>query len=217
MPRCSLAGVDRQAVGSIAGDVLSARGVSPRHLAYAIGGALVLGLGLYLYVQVRATAVEAAAPVISPRPVSPPTPVAKAPDDVAPPVAVDRPRPDAAVGSGAAPPPPVAPTLPPTGDGTLVVERDFSPRLDSTMSEANKAYDRGDFDDASVAAAKVLAKDPTNVRMLRVMVSSACINGDTAVAQKYYAPLPEPDRAQMRIRCERYGVTFEGAKPAGSP
>ena len=48
------------------------------------------------------------------------------------------------------------------------------------MSEANKAYDRGDFDDARTIAMQVLAIDPTNVRMLRIMVSAACIDGDPA-------------------------------------
>jgi hypothetical protein len=27
-------------------------------------------------------------------------------------------------------------------------------------------------------------------------------------AQKYYLLLPGPDREQMKVRCDRYGVTF---------
>ncbi len=83
-----------------------------------------------------------------------------------------------------------------------------NPKLDAIMSEANKAYDRGDFDDAKAIALKVLAKTPNNVRMLRILVSSDCILGDNAEAQKHYQLLPPGDRAQMRTRCERYGVTF---------
>lgn len=83
-----------------------------------------------------------------------------------------------------------------------------NPKLDAVMSEANKAYDRGDFDDAKAIALKVLAKTPNNVRMLRILVSSDCILGDNAEAQKHYQLLPPGDRAQMRTRCERYGVTF---------
>jgi thioredoxin-like negative regulator of GroEL len=95
----------------------------------------------------------------------------------------------------------------------MVASPEINMKVDAYMVEANKAYDRGDFDDASAMAAKVLARDPSNVKMLRVMVSAACINGDNAAAQKYYAPLPEGDRSQMRTRCERYGVTFDSIKP----
>ena len=57
-------------------------------------------------------------------------------------------------------------------------------------------------------AGKVLTKDPTNVRMLRVMVSANCIAGDSAIAQDYYVKLPAFDRGQMKTRCDRYGVTL---------
>ena len=46
-------------------------------------------------------------------------------------------------------------------------------KSDNLMELANKAYDRQDFDEATAIAGKVLAKDPTNVRMLRIMVSAS--------------------------------------------
>ena len=82
------------------------------------------------------------------------------------------------------------------------------PKLDAVMDEANKAYDRGDFEEAKTIAGRVLATFPTNVRMLRIMVSASCIEGDSAVAETHYLKLPPNDQAQMRVRCARYGVMF---------
>ena len=82
------------------------------------------------------------------------------------------------------------------------------PKLDSVMDEANKAYDRGDFEDAKVLAARVLARYPDNVRMLRIMVSASCQDGDTASAQANFRNLPPGDQEQMRTRCARFGVSF---------
>jgi hypothetical protein len=76
------------------------------------------------------------------------------------------------------------------------------------MDEANKAYDRGDFEDAKQVASRVLAKFPGNVRMLRIMVSASCIDGDVPVAQAHYGRLPPADQEQMKVRCARYGVAF---------
>jgi len=76
------------------------------------------------------------------------------------------------------------------------------------MDEANKAYDRGDYDDAKTVAARVLARQPGNVRMLRIMVSASCIDGDSATALSSFARLPVADQAQMRTRCARYGIAF---------
>ena len=83
-----------------------------------------------------------------------------------------------------------------------------SPAEVAIMDQANKAYDRQDFEEARSIAGKLLAKQPNNVRMLRIMVSASCIEGDNAVAQKYYEQLPKGDREQMKSRCDRYGVTF---------
>src|SRR5262249_43076157 len=82
------------------------------------------------------------------------------------------------------------------------------PRLDGAMDDANKAYDRGDYEDAKQLAGRVLAQQPTNVRMLRIMVSASCIDGDSPAAQFHYAKLPPHDQEQMRIRCARYGIAF---------
>ncbi len=96
---------------------------------------------------------------------------------------------------------------------TPAVDEDLSnrpnPKLDALMSEANKAYDRGDFDEAKGLAQKVLSRVPDNVRMLRILVSADCITGDTAEAQANYLRLPVADRAQMRTRCDRYGVDLK--------
>ncbi len=96
---------------------------------------------------------------------------------------------------------------PPRGpDGT---PEDPAPyKLDAVMAEANKAYDRGDLDEAKVIARKVLATSPKNVRMLRIVVSASCIMGDNAEAQEAFAQLPQFDREQMKTRCARHGVSF---------
>jgi hypothetical protein len=76
------------------------------------------------------------------------------------------------------------------------------------MTEANKAYDSAYYDEARAIASRVLARYPTNVRMLRVMVSASCIDGDGAVAQTYYSKLPASDQEQMKVRCARYGIAL---------
>jgi hypothetical protein len=76
------------------------------------------------------------------------------------------------------------------------------------MSEANKAYDSSYYDEARAIAGRVLARHPTNVRMLRIMVSASCIDGDGSAAQIYYARLPASDQDQMKVRCARYGIAF---------
>jgi hypothetical protein len=103
-----------------------------------------------------------------------------------------------------------APAMPSSDGPALADIPDKSdPRFQMVMGEANKAYDRQDFDEARSIATRVLAKDPTNVRMLRIMVSSHCIEGDSVAAQTYYDKLPQFDRQQMTKRCATYGVTFK--------
>jgi hypothetical protein len=82
------------------------------------------------------------------------------------------------------------------------------PDFDSAMLEANKLYDRHNYEEARTLALKLLERQPGTVRMLRVVVSSSCILGDGDSAQKYWTQLPEFDRGQMSTRCERFGVTF---------
>lgn len=172
---------------------------------------LVVGMGVYLFVQVRATPVEAnAVPVKRDS-----TATASATED----------KPDPGTGGTA----PEAPPVPgstrtlwerePKGEGkantligsreTVNDDRQVDLKLDNLMEIANKAYDAQDFDQAVAIAGKVLAKEPDNVRMLRIMVSANCIQGDSAVAQQHYEKLPQFDREQMKTRCDRYGVTFK--------
>jgi hypothetical protein len=170
-----------------------------------IAAVLVLGLGVYLFVEVRAEPAPSE-PVMgraSRTPVPPTrTPQATPPagEPVAAPLA-SRPAPRAAPQAAAAPS--AAPTLaapdepPPVG-----------PKLDAAMAEANRAYDHGDFDEAKAAASRLLASDPNNVRMLRIMVSTSCFDGDATVAQAHYTRLPPGDQEQMKVRCARYGITF---------
>ena len=79
--------------------------------------------------------------------------------------------------------------------------------MEERMSEVNRTYDRGDIAGARALALQVLADAPDNVRMLRVLVSSACILGDAAQAKTHWARLTmASDREQMARRCERFGV-----------
>jgi hypothetical protein len=84
------------------------------------------------------------------------------------------------------------------------------PKLGIVMDEANRAYDRGDFEDAKAVAGRVLGTDPTNVRMLRIMVSASCQDGDLGTAQAHFIRLPPGDQEQMKVRCARYGITLPG-------
>lgn len=82
--------------------------------------------------------------------------------------------------------------------------------LDARLLEANKAYDRKDFEGARALALKLLQDEaPGNVRMLRVVVSSSCILGEGDVAQKYASELPQFDKDQMTTRCAQYGVALK--------
>lgn len=83
-----------------------------------------------------------------------------------------------------------------------------NPDMDAAMLEANKLYDRHNYEDARKLALKLLDRQPGTVRMLRVVVSSSCILGDAEMAQKYWLQLPDFDRGQMSTRCDRFGVTF---------
>jgi hypothetical protein len=84
-------------------------------------------------------------------------------------------------------------------------------KLQSVMAEANRAYDRGDFDEARTIAGRVLIRQPSNARMLRILVSSSCVEGDAAAAQASVSLLPAEDQERMRIRCARYGINLTTA------
>lgn len=82
------------------------------------------------------------------------------------------------------------------------------PELDTLMNDAVAAYDKMDLEAARSLAQRVLDHQPANTRMLRIMTSSYCLEGEGADAQKWFVLLPEPDRNQMKVRCARFGVTF---------
>lgn len=175
--------------------------MSLKNLALLAAAVAVMGMAVYLFVQVKAAPakahhVRASAPP-SPAPERADTTPATAP--VTPPTATPSPAPNVAARR---------PELAQSDSSGGADDRRVDMKLDALMDLANKAYDRQDFDEAMAIAGKVLAKDPTNVRMLRVMVSANCIAGDAAIAQEYYVKLPEFDRNQMRTRCDRYGVTL---------
>jgi len=183
--------------------------VAPRLALLAAGVVLVLGVSVYLFFAVRAPQAPGVPPAIAARGASGPAPepAAAAPDDAARPARVAPPRTQPAGGEAARPPVPGVVREPPRGpDGA---PEDPAPyKLEAVMAEANKAYDRGDFDEAKAIARRVLATSPGNVRMLRVVVSSSCIMGDSAEAQEAFVLLPKPDRETMKIRCARHGVSF---------
>jgi hypothetical protein len=182
--------------------------VSARHIALAAIAIAVLGMGVYLFLEVRSGSAQAE--VVAAPPAAPAGPRAS---DLGPRPAESPPVKDTV----ARPAPQVkhndttpAPNLGPLEDKHDEPAGDdkANPKLDAIMDQANKAYDRQDFDEAKAVAGKVLAKMPNNIRMLRIMVSSSCIDGDVAVAQKYFPSLPKFDRDQMKVRCDRYGVTL---------
>jgi hypothetical protein len=188
--------------------------VSIRHAALWIGAVLVLGLGVYLFIAVRAQPAPAAASDAVPS-----RTVAAPPAAVPPPA----PRPAARpLDAGAARPAPTAGPAASSAAGSSAALAVPGPvlaagdpaaapvDLDTAMAEANRAYDRGDLDEAKTLASRLLARQPTNVRMLRILVSASCIDGDSAAAQASFAKLPPPDQAQMRVRCARYSVSFPG-------
>jgi hypothetical protein len=161
-------------------------------IALAIAAIALLGMGMYLFVEVRSAPADAKSTAPSPAP----SPAQPASSDVTDPV----PSWDSPHDHGKPAPPPadlggvrhVDPPAPPEIADTPPEDQKANPKLDAIMDQANKAYDRQDFDDARTIAGKVLAKQPNNIRMLRIMVSS----------------LPKFDRDQMKARCDRYGVSF---------
>lgn len=90
--------------------------------------------------------------------------------------------------------------LPPGNKGVELRER---------MREANKAYDRQDYEEAVKSALAILKEHPRNIRMLRVVVSSSCFMGEADRAKEYYKKLPKRDQAHMRIRCSRQKIKLD--------
>lgn len=179
-----------------------------RHAVLSIGAVLVLGLGVYLFVEVRAQAVAPPGPsrpvTERDRTVAPERPAAAAPAATR---MIGARAPTSAQASPAPQPAPSSPALAAHDPAGSQAEPD-GPGLAAAMDDANRAYDRGDFDEARALASRLLARQPGNVRMLRILVSASCIDGDSAAAQASYVKLPPADQAQMRIRCARYGIAF---------
>ena len=182
--------------------------MSPKSLVLIAAAALVLGMGLYLFIQVKSTPAEAQAPAPRGGAHSPsPSPSASA---TATPNPSGSQGPSPAQTTAARPTPAQVSASPELQAAPTPDEARPNIKTDSMMELANKAYDTQDFDQATAIAGKVLSKDPTNVRMMRIMVSANCIAGDATVAQTWYEKLPQGvDRQQMKMRCERYQVSLK--------
>jgi type IV secretory pathway VirB10-like protein len=186
--------------------------VAPRYLALIVATLIILGAGVHLFREVRAKPAPAEATAGGPKP----------PEPEAPPVVADRPPiRDAAIKppmmglpAPKTPSPPdeakqeIAPAPTPSKLPQLDREPESAkanPKLDAAMAEANKAYDKQDYDEAKQLAQKVLARAPGSTRMTRILVSASCLSGDAATAQKAYLTLPAggPDRTAMKTRCSR--------------
>lgn len=98
--------------------------------------------------------------------------------------------------------------LAPAGIGDSAAAVPAPVTLAEKMVEANRLYDRGDYEAATRMADEALKEEPQNVKMLRIGASSACILGDPAAARVHYDKLPERDQQQIARRCKRYGVEF---------
>lgn len=181
-----------------------------KSVVIAAAGAGVLAFAVYLFIQVRATPAQARATQVTNRPAAPahesptPTPPPTKPKKVAglpttTPEVTEPLNKHPQIGREVDGPPPP----------TQTDDMKAGLKLDNMMELANKAYDGQNFDEATAIAQKVLSKDPNNVRMLRIVVSANCIQGDSVVAQQAYEKLPAADREQMRTRCDRYGVSFK--------
>jgi hypothetical protein len=176
--------------------------VSPKNLALLAGAFAIFVVGVYLFLEVKATPAEATPSVtVSARPKAsvPREDHAQVATTTQTPPTHMPPKSTAPIRTTPAP----IERVPPSEDQAVDL------KTDNLMELANKAYDRQDFDEATTLASRVLANEPDNVRMLRVMVSANCIGGDSGIAQQYYEKLPKFDRDQMKQRCDRYGVVFK--------
>lgn len=193
--------------------MLSRSVVTIRHTLLAAGAVLVMGMAIYLVREVSREPADARASRPAQEEPAPPPPTEPT-RPVEPPPTTSRvvranPRPPMPEVSSDTPAPATPGEVQPALSVDSLPSKLANPKMDAVMNEANRAYDQGEFDEAKSIALKVLAKQPGNVRMLRIVVSSECIAGDSAEAQKYFAQLPAADRAQMRTRCDRYGVTLK--------
>jgi len=181
--------------------------VPVRHALLGLLAVFVVVAGVYLFVQVRATTSAVAASAPPHHPDHPDRPdLGPAPADLAAPPVTDHKAAATHQLPNAAPS--IAAEPGSDEDPTVALERP-DVKIDAIMARANAAYDKGDWDEAKLVAGKVLAKQPTNIRMMRIMVSASCIDGDSVMAQQWFEKLPKGDREQMKTRCDRYGVSFK--------
>jgi hypothetical protein len=187
--------------------------VPVHHVVLAITAAAVLALALYVFVQVRATSAQAMPQPAVVAHVTPPSEPAAEPQHALP--ARTQARPVAVAPVAAPSPPSAAPHDEPAEDQPFDVDEAMrtNVKLELVMDQANKAYDRQDYYQAKQIASRVLAKQPGSTRMIRIMVSASCMDGDLAVANKYYAMLPMNDRVQMKRRCDANGATLQEPPP----
>jgi hypothetical protein len=170
-------------------------------LALTLGATAVALGGVYLLWELRSGGAAAPTSIAStekprarpaedrgagePRGAAEPRPVAARPTPTAP---KRGPMSDVASPLGAAPSGEPSPPPPPP------------PPVETTdrLLEANKLYDRGDYDGARQLAIKLLSEAPGNVKLLRVVVSSACILGDPEMAPDQYVAAAAAPRPQIR-------------------
>jgi hypothetical protein len=95
-------------------------------------------------------------------------------------------------------------------DPVVTVQRTPDEQLKARMDAATRLFDRGDYPGAEDAAVSILEANPRNIRMLRIVVSSACATGSVDRAKEYYARLPSRDQEQMQRRCDKWGVQVGG-------
>lgn len=84
-------------------------------------------------------------------------------------------------------------------------------RSDNAATKAIAAFDAGDYDEALAEAQRVLASEPDNVRMLRIVVTVHCNFGDAAAAKTAYEKLPDADKRAMETRCARFDINLRGS------
>jgi hypothetical protein len=83
--------------------------------------------------------------------------------------------------------------------------------LKARMDAAHRLFDTGEYPAAEEAALAILEGSPRNVKMLRIVVSTACAMGNVERAKEYYAQLPSKDQEQMRKRCKKWTVDLEAS------
>ncbi len=193
--------------------------MSIKSILLALSGSVVVLALVYLSMEVRAApAPVSAAKIEEARSKAKRTRTAPTPSNVSDPWGPSKSERDVAPEKVAAPEvtqPTIAEPVAEPEVNTLktapVPDVDNDPRLElsTAKDEVNRLYDKQDYEGALNNGIAVLAKEPGDIRMLRVVVSAACQLGDADKAQLYWAQLPPHDQSQMTRRCQRFGITFK--------